>query len=102
MYSQYTDTEPTMAEMNNILRQQLTQLGATSINIISTKIWPFLPHYSHRDLTNDMLYSILKMQGKNKMWYIGASVSFGSISDVLEYNKLLVSKMRNPIISQII
>ena len=39
------------------------------------------------------LWDVFRMQGRNGIWYSGASVSHESIRSVMEYNKLLVKNM---------
>ena len=67
--------------------------GAT-VDVSIQKVWRYFPHYSSKKLTDGVLWDILEMQGKHKMWYIGSSVSFESLKSVVEYNKLLLSLMK--------
>lgn len=55
------------------------------------------PQFSSRDITNSMIWKILKMQGKYGMWYTGASVIQESLQSQLKYNELLIKNMEDPI-----
>ena len=38
-------------------------------------------------------WDVFQLQGSQGVWYAGSSVSFESLSAVVEYNKLLLGKM---------
>lgn len=86
--------EPTVAEANRRLINELSSFGGTNMTIIETKIHKFFPCYTERDLNNGMLYEILEMQGKNGIWYTGQSVFLDTIPNMLQYNKMLVNKLK--------
>ena len=70
--------------------------GATSVTLRKHKVWKYFPHFSTDDAADGILWDILELQGKYKMWYIGSSVSFESLKSVIEYNKLLLSLAKLP------
>lgn len=80
---------PSAATMNAELTQELKAMGSTSTTIIDTKIWRYFQHYTAEDLTNGIWYQLLKMQGSNRMWFIGSSVWFDSIKSIFDYNEIL-------------
>ena len=86
-YSRYMPCKPLQKAYAHFDR-----LGA-NVGINIQKVWRYFPHYSVKELTAGVLWDILEMQGKHKMWYIGSSVSFESLKSVVEYNKLLLSLM---------
>ena len=44
-------------------------------------------------MTSGRPWDVLGMQGREGIWYAGSSVSFESLSAVMEYNKLLLRQM---------
>ena len=86
-YSRDTPSNPKCKARNHFRK-----MGA-NVGIKTQKIWRYFPHYSSKKLTDGVLWDILEMQGRHKMWYIGSSVCFESLKSVVEYNKLLLSLM---------
>ena len=44
-------------------------------------------------MTSGRPWEVLGMQGREGIWFAGSSVSFESLSAVMEYNKLLLRQM---------
>ncbi len=84
---------PSDAETRLNVVEHFKSRQAKSVAIVKHEIWKYFPHFPDEDIVNGVLWDILNMQGEKKMWYIGSSVSFESLKSVIEYNKLLVSKM---------
>lgn len=93
---QYGKRRPTKSQLRRIMKSTLEQMSGTDVDIKLTIPWRYFPRYSPKDMTAGILWDILKMQGKYGMWYSGSSVIFESVKSVVEYNELLVSKMRPP------
>eukprot|EP00794_Sanderia_malayensis_P011742 gene11742-12963_t len=71
-------------------------MGATYVKIRQVYPWRYFPRFNPADTRSGILWDIVDMQGKHGMWYIGSSVIFESVKSVVEYNELLISKMRPP------
>ena len=78
------------------MKGTLRQMNGTNINIRVVEPWRYFPRFNPADMNAGILWDILKMQGKYGMWYAGSSVIFESVKSVVEYNELLVQKMRQP------
>ena len=107
--------------LNDILRKHFTKgFNATDLEILNTISWPYFPRWSpeememgrhwqvnkphalvfhlprnHVTLFHVFMLQVLKLQGQQRMWYAGSSVSFESVRGVMEYNNLLLRQMLN-------
>ena len=45
-------------------------------------------------------WNLFEIQGNYRTWYIGASVSFESVKDVMGYNRLLLRQVQSNNVSQ--
>ena len=78
------------------MKADLKKMGATYVSIKKVIPWRYFPRFNPQEMKEGILWDIVDMQGKHGMWYIGSSVIFESVKSVVEYNKLLVSKMKTP------
>jgi hypothetical protein len=92
---QYGKYQPRRDPLKEILKTNLRCTGASNIEIVEQKIWEYFPKFSPGEMANGALWDIFKMQGSRRTWFAGSSVNFESVKSVLEYNKLLVSKMKD-------
>eukprot|EP00092_Neocalanus_flemingeri_P103159 GFUD01131981.1.p1 GENE.GFUD01131981.1~~GFUD01131981.1.p1 ORF type:complete len:527 (-),score=102.25 GFUD01131981.1:408-1988(-) len=80
--------------LNQILQDHYTKgFNATDLEILNTITWPYFPRWSPEETGQARHWQVFNMQGKQKVWYAGSSVSFESIRGVMEYNNLLLRKM---------
>ena len=94
VYTQICMHKPDIADANNQLLSFLKNNGATNVKIVETKSYSFFPSYIDRDLNNGMLYTILKMQGKNKIWYIGKGAYLDNPGTMMKYNKMIMDRYK--------
>ena len=79
-------------ELEAILRNHLRKMGATEVRIIKQFRWKYFTRFTGKQITEEKrIWRVMERQGKNNMWFIGASVCFESVKSVVEYNQLLVS-----------
>lgn len=91
---QYGKTRPPdMNCLKKILRKNLEETDAANIEIVRQESWEYFPKFSPYDMAKGVLWDIFRMQGKRRTWFAGSSVNFESVKSVIEYNKLLVSRM---------
>ena len=81
--------------LKKILEKNLEDTGASIVGIGRQESWEYFPRFSPDDMADGALWNIFKMQGSRRTWFAGSSVNFESVKSVLEYNKLLVSKMKD-------
>lgn len=85
---------------NNIYGDfQKVQNMFTPVNVsyVSSSVNQFFPRYSNSDALNGMLWRVLAMQGKAGIWYAGRSVYIDDVQMVLQYNEILLNKMKAPV-----
>lgn len=94
---QYGKRKPS-ARLDKLTRafyRHFKKLHASHIRIVKQKTWEYFPRFSPQEMATGVLWDIFEMQGSRRTWFAGSSVIFESVKSVLEYNKLLVSKMTN-------
>ena len=88
-------TKQSKTELIRKFIEQKQHLKANLALIFKMEQWRYFPRYSEEDMESGILWRILELQGKYGMWYTGSSVCFESVKSVVEYNKILVSNMKN-------
>ena len=73
-----------------VMRHYVEGFHATHLEFIHTKEWEYFYKWSPEDLQKGNHWKVFNMQGRHGIWYAGASVSFESVKDVMEYNNLLL------------
>lgn len=54
--------------------------------------WPYFWRFSQQGLTAGLLWDLFDLQGRSKTYWIGASASFETIRDVMNYNLLILKQ----------
>jgi hypothetical protein len=90
---QYGKEKPDESTLDEIFRQHYTSMNASEIKVIHREIWEYFPRFSPQKMASGALWDIFDNQGSRRTWFAGSSVIVESLKSVLEYNKLLVSKM---------
>jgi hypothetical protein len=85
--TQYYRENP--ANSNSQLTHDLEEEGHTDIKIVTTQAFESWPSFSSDQVTEGYPWKVLNMQGRHRTCYIGSSVSFDSLEDVISYNHLL-------------
>ena len=73
-----------------IRKHYMEGFGATDVQFIHTKEWEYFYKWSPEELVKGYHWKVFNIQGRHGIWYAGASVSFESVKDVMEYNNLLI------------
>ncbi|CAJ1389989.1 unnamed protein product [Effrenium voratum] len=94
---QYSEKPPQSgdaAKLSQALMEGLkTFAGEPEVEIRLQKPWPYFPRFEAQDLVKGCPWKILEMQGKRNTVFIGSSVCFESVLDVVCYNQLLARKI---------
>lgn len=94
--TQITANSINQSARENHVKLLLDRMNATTYQIIKSGEWSFTWEYNRNQvLWNSMYHRILEQQGRKDMWYVGSSVWFDSICEIMTYNEFLVSKMAN-------
>jgi len=95
---QFKDKPPTIFDDVILRKQLLTDLksygGEMNVEILHQEVWKYFGHYSAKDVNNGYPWKILNMQGTKNTWYIGSSVCFESVLDVVSYNLMLLEMFK--------
>ncbi|XP_069107937.1 uncharacterized protein [Argopecten irradians] len=93
VYYQLTEGKPKRQTLTRKLRQHvLSTEKASNFKIIKRIRWPYFPRYSVSDMATGILWDIFDRQGLHNIWYIGSSVYFESVMNIVEYNNLLLKQ----------
>ena len=63
--------------------------NTTTLEFLYTQEWEYFYKWAPEELEKGNHWRVFNIQGKHRLWYTGASVSFESVIDVMEYNNLL-------------
>jgi hypothetical protein len=74
------------------LKADMKRRGVEDIEVLEQMPWPYFWHFNHEDINKGRPWDLLEMQGMNKTWYLGASSSFESVNDIVNYNLMLLDK----------
>ncbi|KAI0559202.1 Amine oxidase [Gracilaria domingensis] len=93
-------------QLETALKGNMEAAGYSNIDVLEQKIWPYFTRWDARGLIAGHPVTLMENQGRNRTWFCGASAIFESAHDVMEFNILLVNKVRDqlgmePIPSQI-
>ena len=88
---------PFKATDPEMLREQLIRdldlSGESNVKVLTQKAWPYFSRYTLQGLKQEKLWKILEMQGENNTLWIGSSVCFESVLDVVSYNDQLLQRI---------
>lgn len=73
------------------LKSDLIAKGFKEPTILIQCNWEYFPSFNQQSINKGYPWKIIDMQGTNKTWYIGSSVSFESIRDVMNYDQMLIN-----------
>ena len=77
-----------------VRKHYVERFHATDMQFIHTKEWEYFYKWSPEELGKGNHWKVFNIQGKHGIWYAGASVSFESVKDVMEYNNLLIRQSK--------
>lgn len=98
-----TETQPT--DLSNVdavfydlnpsrdVQSDASDVGVVVNEVIAEVYKKYFPR--SRDFNQCNPWNILPLQGQENVWYVGSSVSFESIENVLDYNRLIVDQWTN-------
>lgn len=78
--------------LTEIMHTDLASYGLTDIEVEQQNINTYFYHFDMEGLANRYPWRILELQGSRKTWYIGCSVSFESVNDLVSYNDMLIDR----------
>jgi hypothetical protein len=91
---QYVDDPGGMAEADlmRMLDEDLAAAGYQDVRRIETHAWPYFTRYTQDAIRRRTPWRLFAAQGFQRTWYAGASASFESAHDVVNYNLKLVAE----------
>ena len=87
------DGEQDLEKWSSMLQHDLQAAGQTDVRIIKRMVWPYFTHFNATSLKNGNLWRITQIQGKRNTLWIGSSVCFESVLDVLVHNTRLARRL---------
>ena len=81
-------------QSNQIARDHYIKgFNASSVEFLNTKTWEYFFKWAPEDVAKGNHWKVFNIQGTQRTWYAGASVSMETIKSVMEYNELLLRQM---------
>ncbi|GMH80711.1 hypothetical protein TL16_g08665 [Triparma laevis f. inornata] len=65
---------------------ELDLMKVSNVEIGQQYAWPYFWHFELDSINAGLPWKLMEMQGEGKTWWLGASASFESVNDVLNYN----------------
>jgi len=84
------------AALQMTLQNTLKEQGVSGVKIHRQYPWDYFFRFSQADLVRGLPWKLLKMQGSQRTFYIGASAVFESINDVTNYNNMIARQFGIP------
>ena len=82
------------AHLNDVARNHYEkEFHATDVEIFNTITWPYFYKWDQHEVAKGNHWKVFDLQGHQRTWYAGASVSFESVKSVMEYNNLLLRQL---------
>ena len=66
--------------------------NTSKMDILKTEQWNYFYRWSPSELSEGNQWKVFNIQGMQRTWYAGASVSFESVKSVVDYNTLLLKQ----------
>ena len=66
--------------------------NTSKMDILKTEQWNYFYRWSPSELSEGNHWKVFNIQGMQRTWYAGASVSFESVKSVVDYNTLLLKQ----------
>ena len=86
-------TSADLTQWTNTLLKDFAQLGQTNVVIHTQAAWPYHTHYTQAALKAGNLWKVWDMQGERNTLWVGSSVSFEVVIEVLLYNVNLSNRI---------
>ncbi len=90
MAAQYGEIDIDDETLLALFQQRLDNMGAKNREIIKRVRFDYFYKFSNEDIVAGYPWKIFDLQGANKTWFIGSSVSFESVNNVVDYNIALM------------
>jgi hypothetical protein len=71
--------------------QEMDRQKVGNVEVEQQFAWPYFHHFPQGSIEN--VWKLYDMQGERKTWWIGASASFESVHDVINYNLQLLDSV---------
>jgi hypothetical protein len=81
-------------ELRKQLLEDLEVVGEKNVKVIKSEPWRYMPRFTQEQINKGYPWRVRGMQGHDRTWYIGSSVSFESVLDCIRYNLGLLNEMR--------
>jgi len=79
-----------------LLTDDIEQRGGTIDDILYQKEWDYFPHFDKATLKEKPYKKLNKLQGKLGTYYVGGTLNFETVFDVLTHSKRLIGKHFSP------
>lgn len=93
---QVSEQIPAKKTLMSEIEKHFNGLGASSFRVVDQNSWAYFHRFSLMGIEEGNIWKTLDIQGLNNIWYIGGSTAFDSVKGCVDYNLLLLNRMRPP------
>ncbi|XP_021360067.1 uncharacterized protein LOC110454720 isoform X2 [Mizuhopecten yessoensis] len=87
---QYGDSFPSEDDIKSGFLNHANLYGITHGLVLARKTWNYFSKFGPAEMAAGLLWDIFTLQGHKNTWYIGSSVCFDSLNNVIDYNNLIL------------
>jgi hypothetical protein len=93
---QFNETGRSDAELDELVRQDIAELGGTVAQIVLRTPWNYFPHVKLEDLDQQYYPRLNALQGQHGTYYLGSLYAFEMADYCAEFAASVVDKYLNP------
>ena len=82
-------------ELAEILKSEIEERGGAIDSLILQRTWKYFARYDSEAIRNGLLTKFKTMQGELNTWYTGAAFSHEAVSNIVNFNAGLATRIRN-------
>lgn len=83
---QFNPRAPDEAALEAALLEDLAASGETNVEVLESRPWRYFPHFSKAGIIEGGPWKLRSLQGARRTYFLGSSVCFESVLDVVQYN----------------
>jgi glycine/D-amino acid oxidase-like deaminating enzyme len=91
------DAELPLDVLQQKLREDIAAEGGRVVEVITQAAWKYCPTLARPAIADGGVWRIEEVQGRDNLWFAGASVCHESADNIVDYNERLVYRMRDAI-----
>jgi len=88
---QFNDWSKSQTQLNDVLRQDIAELGGSVTEIVTRESWKYFPHMEPESLDVDYYPRLNALQGQNGTYYLGGLFAFETTTHCAQFAEWIVN-----------